>query len=475
MNNINIDNNIRVRFAPSPTGHLHLGGLRAAIFNWLFARHNNGKFLIRIEDTDIERSKPEYFDSIIEALKWASLSSDEPIVVQSDRLEVYKQVAQDLINSGKAYRCFCLTEQEVQEDTETVGYKKYSSICRDKICTTEDLNKPYAIRFKIPDGIAEVSFTDLIHGKISFDRDQLDDFIIMRSDGTPLYNFVVVIDDAFMNISHVLRGEEHLSNTPKQILLYQACNFKMPEFGHLPLILGPDGSKLSKRDAATSVVDYKKSGFLPDALVNYLVRLGWSHGDQEVFTRQELIDYFSLDNIGKKGAIFDLVKLEWLNSVYIKQATAQELLKFIEQDIDSDFRSHLKNWPENILLAFIDLYKSRIKTLKELIIELENIYNGPNIFDNLEVQAIKTPETKNIISKVIELFKIQSFTDTNILSSSIKNLCNELNVKLPDIAKPLRVALTGKSSSPGIFELLLLLGKQTSIERLEKFQKILGD
>lgn len=268
-----VSSSVRVRFAPSPTGHLHIGGMRSAIFNWLFARHHKGVFLLRIEDTDLERSKKEYTDSIIASFAWMHVDWDEPIVIQSERINRHKQVAQQLLQEGKAYYCTCTQEQVIERLKNVPGFDaqfiKYDGFCRNK------KNSSGAIRFRIPDNCGPIEWHDLIRDLIRIEPDQLDDFLIVRSDGTPMYNFVVVVDDADMRISHVIRGEEHIANTPKQILLYNACNFALPQFAHLPMILGSDGSKLSKRDAATGVFEYKSAGYLPDALFNYLVRLGW--------------------------------------------------------------------------------------------------------------------------------------------------------------------------------------------------------
>ena len=269
---------VRVRFAPSPTGHLHIGGLRAALFNWLFARHNGGKFLLRIEDTDLVRSTQEYTDSILSSFKWAGITPDEPIVIQSQRIAEHKKVIERLLEQGAMYRCFCSQDELETRLTKIQGSEglvtKYDGKCRN---ADQNLQKPFVVRFKLPANQSEIVFEDLIRGRVAFDINQFDDFIVARSDGSPMYNFVVVVDDAFMNITHVIRGEDHISNTPKQIMLYQACGYPLPQFAHLPMILGPSGERLSKRDGATSVLEYKQQGYLPDALLNYLARLGWSH------------------------------------------------------------------------------------------------------------------------------------------------------------------------------------------------------
>ncbi|GMU19625.1 MAG: hypothetical protein AMXMBFR12_08170 [Candidatus Babeliales bacterium] len=337
-----MSDSVRVRFAPSPTGHLHIGGMRSAIFNWLFARHYNGAFLLRIEDTDVERSKKEYTDSILASFAWMHVDWDEPVVIQSERIARHKEVAAQLLAQGKAYYCTCSQEQVVERIKNKPGFDenfiKYDGFCRDK------KNNSGAIRFRIPNNCQAIKWHDLIRDEIRIEPDQLDDFIIVRSDGTPMYNFVVVVDDADMRITHVIRGEEHIANTPKQILLYQACNFKLPEFAHLPMSLGSDGSKLSKRDAATGVFEYKAAGYLPDALFNYLVRLGWAHGDQEIFTKDEMITYFDLAHVGKKGAIFDQQKLDWLNGVYMRDTLDVQLLDIILKDIQPTLLTDLPKW-----------------------------------------------------------------------------------------------------------------------------------
>lgn len=458
---------VRVRFAPSPTGHLHIGGLRTALFNWLFARHNGGAFLLRVEDTDITRSKKEYRESQLASLAWAGITYDEPLVIQSERVQEHREIAQRLVREGKAYRCYCPPQKE-DGDTDQ-GYYRYDGRCRNLSFEEQDLSQAHSIRFKIPDGQQAITFHDLVRGEITFERDQLDDFIIVRSDGSPMYNFVVVIDDAFMQISHVIRGEEHISNTPKQIVLYQACGYTMPQFAHLPMILGPDGTKLSKRNAATSVLEYKHSGYLPHALCNYLARLGWAHGDQEIFTREELVNYFSLEHVGKKGAIFDPQKLDWINSIYIKELSDQELLDVMINDVQCHVAKHYAQWSRQQLLSAIAVYKARVKTVAELTAVLKNLHDGPIAYDPTAVSEWINEHTKGHLVRLNGILSVQDNVTHDSLVAVVKGLCKELNIKLVALAQPIRIALTGTNAGPGVFELLALLGKETSIERITKF------
>jgi len=458
--------NVRVRFAPSPTGYLHIGNLRAAIFNWLFARHYDGTFLLRIEDTDKERSKREYCDYMLESLQWIGIDFDGEPVVQSERMDIHKKIIEKLIDQDKAYKCYC-TQEEIEARQHDI-FSGYDGFCK----TNKNMKKEasYVVRFKLPEE-KKITFNDLIRGEITFDANQFDDFIITRSDGTPMYNLVVVVDDDFMKITHVIRGEDHISNTPKQIMLYQACGYNVPQFAHVPLILGPSGDKLSKRDAAVSVLEYRDQGILPEALFNYLVRLGWSHGDQEVFTRKELVDYFDLDHVGKKGAIFDTDKLLWLNGVYMRDKLAVDLKKIIEQDLQFDFSQECSSWDKSQIIKLIDLYKGRVKTLKELIDQLVLLHQGPTGYDKPAIAKWVDNNTKNYIGVLIDLLEKQTDFTHDLLAASIKNLCKMLEIKLVALAQPIRISLVGSSASPGVFELLEIVGKQESIKRLKNFLK----
>jgi glutamyl-tRNA synthetase len=456
---------VRVRFAPSPTGHLHIGGLRTAIFNWLFAYHHDGIFLVRIEDTDRARSKPEYEQSILESLNWMGIAPDEPIIIQSDRDNIHKELIEKLVNEGKAYRCYCLLEDLVAR----LGYQehqKYDGYC--KVNKPNDPMAPYVIRFNVPRDKSTISFDDLIRGRVTFDIDQFDDFIIARSDGAPTYNFVVVADDEYMGITHIIRGEDHISNTPKQIMLYEALGYTTPAFAHIPLILGPSGNRLSKRDAATSVLEYKKSGYLPNAFFNYLVRLGWAHGDQEIFTKSELIKLFTLEAVGKKGSIFDQQKLDWVNGIYIRQLNASELFDYIIHNIDSNFSKQFGNWSQEVILKLIDLYKERAKRVTDIIDGLHDLYQAPIKYDASAVEkwvSIQTVANLELLMGKLEASDFQRDT----IATICKDICKEQNMKLPTLLQPIRLALTGSIESPGVFDILAILGKTESLKRIAAF------
>lgn len=460
---------IRVRFAPSPTGYLHIGGARAAIFNWLFAQHNKGTFLLRIEDTDLERSKPEYTQAILDALVWLEIDYSGQPVIQSERNELHKKLIVKLLHEGTAYRCYC-TPEEINmrlgraHDSDEM-YSLYDRYCRDR--SDENMQgRSFTVRFKVPRDKPTISFEDLIRGTIEFDLDTIDDFIIARSDSTPVYNFVVVVDDADMAISHVIRGEDHISNTPKQIMIHQALGNKVPQFAHLPLILGPSGERLSKRDAATNVLDYKEQGYLPEALYNYLVRLGWAHGDQEVFTKDEMISYFTLSAVGKKGSIFDMQKLAWLNGVYLRQLDDAAIVARIERDVDPSFKDKFPRWDTSIILKLVGLYKERVKTLKELVTALQVLHDGPREYHKAAVEEWATQETSEHLHHIVKQLSEDAVYNADHISTMIKHYAKRTSLKLVALAQPIRIALTGDSASPGIFELLELLGKDESIKRI---------
>ena len=353
---------IITRFPPSPTGYLHIGGARTALFNWLFARHHKGKFILRIEDTDKVRSKKEYVEDIIEGLKWLGLNWDEGPYFQSERLNIYKEHIERLLSEGKAYYCHCSPEELERKRQKALAQGKkprYDGTCRYKNLPP----KPGAVvRFK-SNLAGETILNDLIHGPIIFNNAELDDWIIQRSDGTPTYNFVVVVDDALMGITHVIRGDDHINNTPKQLQLYQALGYKPPQFAHVPMILGPDKSKLSKRHGASSILEYREKGFLPQALVNFLVRLGWSYGDQEIFSLEELIEKFDISRIGKSPAIFNFEKLLWLNAHYIKELKDENLAELLIPFLN---KKNYPPTPKDYVIKVVRTLNTRAKTLEEM-------------------------------------------------------------------------------------------------------------
>ncbi len=462
--------NVIVRFAPSPTGHLHIGGARVAIFNWLFARHHDGKYLVRIEDTDILRSKKEYSESISNSLKWLGLMPDEPALYQSSKIEDHKKVAGFFLENRLAYPCFCENVTEKKLDNPEATFK-YDGSCRDKKWSEEDLKRPHALRFRLPKKDGAISFDDKVRGKISFSYDRLDDFVIVRRDGTPTYNFVVVLDDISMNISHVIRGEDHISNTPKQIMIYQALGKHVPVYAHLPLILGGDGKRLSKREAATSVLGYCMQGFLPRALFNYLVSLGWAHGDQEVFTTDEMIKHFSLEKVGKKGAIFDFDKLKWLNGVYMRQASFEELMASLEFVGEDNLKRMKNSWSEVSLKELVSLYKERSSTLIEMSDVIMLFAQDPKNLDIGLIAKWLIPNSSKLLGQFIEkLHQIEQFDHDSLLALA-KEESNSFEAKLVNLAQPLRLALTGKVQSPGVFELMAILGKEKSIKRIKFLQE----
>jgi len=458
---------VRVRFAPSPTGHLHIGSFRTALFNWLFARHHGGTFLLRIEDTDLERSTQEYVQSIMAALEWVDLQPDETVMIQSERLQEHKRVLQELLASGKAYKCYC-TQEEIANRADS-AFISYDGLCRNSDQSRTD---SHVIRFKLPD-IESVSFDDLIRGTITVPAGQLDDFIIARSDGTPTYNFVVVVDDAAMRITQVIRGEDHISNTPKQILLYQALGYTVPQFAHIPLILGPSGERLSKRDGATSALAYKQMGYLPDALVNYLVRLGWAHGDQEIFSREQLVEFFTLDAVGKKGSIFDIEKLNWMDGLYIRESSVKELLSYITNELDAEFVQRLSDWSSAQIESAFELYKERAHTLIELMKEVTLLHDGPDLYQESDIQKWTDSSTKEHINALITIIENEKPDSLDALKQAVKSLTKTMGIKFVALAQPMRIAFIGSSAGPGVFEMFQLVGEQKTIERLKRLRNTL--
>ena len=451
------------RFPPSPTGHLHLGGARTALFNWLFTRHNQGKFILRFEDTDRERSKPEYVKSIIEALKWLGLDWDEGPYFQSKRLEIYQKYAQKLFEEGKAYYCECskeILEKKKKKMLERGLKPRYDGTCREKNLGP---GEGRALRIKAPE-IGEIVFEDLLRGKIIFPGEEIDDFIIMRSDGTPTYHFAVVIDDISMGVTHVIRGDDHISNTPKQLIIYKALSVEPPEFAHIPMVLGPDGARLSKRHGAKSILEYRDAGFLPKALLNYLARLGWGYGDQEYFAVEELIEKFDLKNINLSPARFDQNKLLAINAYWIKNSDNKYLLEHLKYFLRN---YDLNKFSEEYLLSAIETVKTRSKTLVEMA-DMIKFYLVEEITYDLDgAKKFLIPEIKPLLKKIAEDLKDLPLEEKK-LEEYFRNLAEESGIKLKNIAQAVRVALTGKTVSPGLFEIIKVLGKEKVEKRLKK-------
>ena len=452
---------IRTRFAPSPTGFLHIGGARTALFSWLYTRHHGGEFVLRIEDTDQQRSTDESTKAILDAMTWLGLNWDEGPHFQAQRVDLHREMVQKLIKEGKAYYCTCTSEElETKRKTALVAGKKpkYDGTCRDK-----NLNKSpgSVVRFRgVQTGITIVE--DLIKGNISFNNDELDDLIIERGDGYPTYNFAVVVDDALMNITHVIRGDDHVNNTPRQILMYQALDFDVPKFAHVPMILGSDKARLSKRHGATSVMAYKEMGFLPEALVNYLVRLGWSHGDQEIFSSKELIEHFALNTVGKSPAVFNPEKLLWLNAHYIKEASPERLMEEMKSLWPAGTNKDDAAFTQKVIA---DL-QPRVKTLVELA-EAANFYFADQVhYEEQAAQKFLVPEVSaHLKAMVTAIPTVQNFSKEG-LEEFLKAFTQEKDIKFKVIAQPLRVALTGKTVSPGIDEIMVTLGKERVIQRI---------
>jgi glutamyl-tRNA synthetase len=456
---------VRTRFAPSPTGSLHIGGARTALFNYLFARHEGGAFILRIEDTDRERSTQESIDGILEALKWLRLDWDEGPIFQSQRSELYREHAERLLSAGKAYRCCCSAadlEAKRQAATQAGRPPMYDRTCRS--LTAPMPGRPFTIRFKAPlEG--ETVVEDLVKGHVVFQNRELDDLILVRSDGTPVYNFCAVVDDALMAVTHNIRGEDHLTNTPKQIQLYRALGYKEPAFAHIPLILGLDRSRLSKRHGATSVLAYRDMGYLPDAVVNYLVRLGWSYGDQEIFTRAELIEKFTLENVGKAAGVYNAEKAEWVNFQYLKSMPTTELGAAVKPFIAAKgYRVPDDAW----LTKMVTTLRERAKTLLELVESGEFYFRDTITFDPDAAAKHLRPE----IAEPLRLLRTElaRLSDWNVesIKAAFDVVTRQFGLSLGKIAQPVRVAMTGGTSSPGIFEVLDVLGRERSLERLDR-------
>ena len=462
---------VRTRFAPSPTGYLHIGGARTALFNWLYARHHGGKFILRVEDTDQLRSTEESTRAILDAMAWLGLTWDEGPYFQAERVEIHRQMVKKLIDEGKAYYCTCTPDQLESKRKRALaeGRKpKYDGTCRDR-----GLGKGNGtvVRFRGPEMGATI-VNDLIKGIISFQNEELDDLVIERADGYPTYNFAVVVDDAEMGITQVIRGDDHVNNTPRQILLYEALGYEVPQFGHVPMILGSDKSRLSKRHGATSVMAYAEMGYLPEALVNYLVRLGWSHGDQEIFSMDELVSLFDLDSVGKSPAVFNPEKLIWLNQHYIKECPdgllAERTKPFWEKTgVDTADEAFIGQVAANL--------KTRSKTLTELAENSRFYFEDRVSYDPDAAQKFLLADVKDHLTAIVEKIpSVDDFTKTG-MENFLRAYSEEKGIKLKVIAQPLRIALTGKTVSPGIDEVMVTLGKERVVSRIRQALQYISD
>ena len=469
MNTAN-NKKVRTRFAPSPTGYLHIGGARTALFNYLFAKHCGGIFILRIEDTDQERSTEESTRGIFEGLKWLGLEWDEGPYCQSERKGIYRQYLDNLVKEGMAYPCYC-TSRELEERRSKAlsdGRKpKYDGRCRN---LTAPLDRPYVMRFKAPQsGLTKVN--DLIKGVVAFENAELDDLILMRSDGFPTYNFAVVVDDITMGMTHIIRGDDHLNNTPRQVLLYEALGHTLPHFAHVPLILGQDKSRLSKRHGATSVLAYREMGYLPQAVVNFLVRIGWSYGDQEIFTTGELIEKFSLENVGKSAGVFNQEKLVWLNSHYIKNESDESLAILLIPFLE---KKGFTGEKQGDLVKIVSSLKERSKTLEEMAEAADFFFRPPAEYDPDAVKKYLDPAMEEIIEQLLHALKIMTGFQKDSIEILFKKIQEIYNVKLIKLAQAVRVALTGKAVSPGIYEVMEILGKDEVLKRIERARILIG-
>jgi len=449
------------RFAPSPTGYLHIGGLRTALYSYLWARKNKGEFLLRIEDTDQKRNSEEALEAIKKAFDWVGMEYDGDVIYQSKRFDLYKKYIQQLLDEGKAYYCY-MTKEELdalrEEQTAKKERPRYDGRYRDFTGTPPEGVEP-VVRIKAPQN-KTIEFEDGIKGHMSFNTDDiLDDFIIARSDGTPTYNFVVAIDDALMGLTDVIRGDDHLSNTPKQIVVYEALGFDLPKFYHVPMILNPSGKKLSKRDGATDVMEYKAMGYFPEALLNFLVRLGWSYGDQEIFSMEEMLELFDPKDINKSASAYNAEKLLWLNSHYMKNLPYER----IESDL-KDLGLDISNHPQKELL--IDSHRERAKTVVELKEQIESIINEPTEYNPKAVKKFLKGEWRETLEKFVEFMKDKELKSSEDFEKETVEFMEVNELKLGKLAQPIRIAVTGSSVSPSVYDTMAIIGKDELLKRV---------
>jgi glutamyl-tRNA synthetase len=473
----------RVRFAPSPTGYLHVGGLRTALYNYLFAKHNNGEFVLRIEDTDRNRFVEGAVENLIEALKWCGLEYNEGPgkdgkygpYMQSERLALYKQFSEELIEKGHAYYCFCTPERletlKKEQQLQKLPQAKYDKLClhlsKDEIEEKLSSGIPKVVRLNVePD--KKIVFDDIVRGRVEFDSSNVDDQVLIKSDGYPTYHLANVVDDHLMKITHVIRGEEWLSSTPKHILLYDFLGWEKPVFAHLPLLLNPDRSKLSKRQGDVAVEDYRAKGYLKEALINFVALLGWNAGDdKEFYYMNELIDSFSLERVNKAGAVFDLEKLNWLNAEHLRKKTNEDLLFALKLEIKKNPLLTLEDYSDNYLLKVIVAMKERVSFVQEYITKSPYFFIAPAEYEESAKQKSWKPETPGQIMKLRNAFVLLNSPGKEDYENALKQVASELNTGIGKLIHPLRLATSGMSTGPGVYDILDILGKKEVINRID--------
>ena len=457
---------IKTRFAPSPTGVLHVGGARTALFCWLYSKKTNGKFVLRIEDTDLERSTPESVKAILDAMDWLGLDYDEGPYYQTQRFDHYQQTIRQLLDQGDAYYCKCSRERlEALREQQMADKQKprYDGCCRD-LGLEPKADTPMVVRFRNPkQGV--VIFTDHVKGEISVDNRELDDLIIKRSDGSPTYNLSVVVDDMDMDITHVLRGDDHVNNTPRQVNILRALGASVPEYAHVPMILGDDGKRLSKRHGAVGVMEYFEEGYLPDAMLNYLVRLGWSHGDQEIFTREQMIDLFSLDGLNKSASSFNTDKLNWINQQYLMSSPLDTIVQLVEQRLK---RLGIDHSATAELAPVVDLYRQRVSTINQLADSILYYFQDFDAYDPKAAAKALKPAALLPLQRLSEGLQALDKWTASEIHAVIEAVTVELDVGMGKVGQPLRVAVTGGSFSPPIDQTVELIGRERSLARLER-------
>ena len=468
MNN----NRVRTRFAPSPTGYLHIGGVRTALFCWLYAKNQGGQFILRIEDTDVERSTQQSIDAIIEGMNWLGLHHDDEIIYQSQRTDLYHQKTNELIQSSNAYKCFC-TQDELERkkalQVKEGQNPRYDGTCRN---LSQDIKQEgdFVVRFKSQKNQG-ITINDHLYGRIEVSHDELDDFVIYRSNGMPTYHLAVVIDDHDLDITHVIRGDDHLKNTAKHIQLFNALGYQLPNFIHLPMILGSDGSRLSKRHGAMNVMEYKKQGYLPEALLNYLVRLGWSHGDEEIFSKEDLVEKFNVASLNKSSSKFDLKKLNWVNQQHIMAIDSNDLSDYLIQNCNQE----VINLPNNeVIISFSEAYKTRVENLNELMDFFESLYCKDFYINEDAAKKHLKASILESLTDVMLIFKDIEW-NSEAIHQAIKDVCEKNEIGFGKIGQPLRVAITGNTISPSIDLTATLLEREIVLSRINKAIEYIGN